>query len=104
MTLHEVARRVGLRQPSLYVYVASKLDLYDAMFARANAELLARVDGARDSDSAREQLLRLSRVARLHGGGPCPPAAAVHALDSRVHPVGASYARPSNWSIGPASC
>ena len=62
MTLHEVARRVGLRQPSLYVYVESKLDLYDAMFAQANAELLARVDRAGESGSAREQLLRLSRV------------------------------------------
>lgn len=62
MTLHEVARRVGLRQPSLYVYVASKLDLYDAMFAQANTELLARVERAGDSGDAREQLLRLSRV------------------------------------------
>jgi len=62
MTLHEVARRVGLRQPSLYVYVESKLDLYDAMFAQANAELLARVERAGESGSAREQLLRLSRV------------------------------------------
>jgi len=62
MTLHEVARRVGLRQPSLYVYVESKLHLYDAMFAQANAELLARVERAGESGSAREQLLRLSRV------------------------------------------
>ena len=61
MTLHEVARRVGLRQPSLYVYVESKLDLYDAMFAQANAELLARVERAGESGSARE-LLRLFRV------------------------------------------
>ena len=32
------------------------------MFAQANAELLARVEGAGESGSAREQLLRLSRV------------------------------------------
>lgn len=62
MTLHEVARRVGLRQPSLYVYVSSKLDLYDAMFAQANAELWGRIQDAGETGDARQQLLRLSRV------------------------------------------
>lgn len=33
VSLHEVARLVDLRQPSLYAYFSSKLDLYDAMFA-----------------------------------------------------------------------
>lgn len=105
MTLHEVARRVGLRQPSLYVYVASKLDLYDAMFARANAELLARVDGAGDSNSAPEQLLRLSRVVLdFTVEGP----ARQQLLFTRSIPGFTPSARrtrwPSNWSIGPASC
>ncbi|HET9492745.1 MAG TPA: TetR/AcrR family transcriptional regulator [Chloroflexia bacterium] len=32
LNLHEVARRVGLRTPSLYAYFSSKADLYDALF------------------------------------------------------------------------
>ena len=62
VSLHEVARRVGIRQPSLYGYVSSKLDLYDAMFAQAYEQLLARLDASAPSGTAREQLLRLSRV------------------------------------------
>jgi AcrR family transcriptional regulator len=62
VSLHEVARRVGIRQPSLYGYVSSKLDLYDAMFAQAYEQLLARLDTTAPGGSAREQLVRLSRV------------------------------------------
>ncbi len=62
VSLHEVARRVGIRQPSLYGYVSSKLDLYDVMFAQAYEQLLARLDAAPSGGSAREQLLRMSRV------------------------------------------
>jgi AcrR family transcriptional regulator len=62
VTLHEVARRVGIRQPSLYGYVSSKLDLFDAMFAQAYEQLLARLDAAPPGGTAREQLLRFSRV------------------------------------------
>jgi AcrR family transcriptional regulator len=32
LNLNEVARRVGLRTPSLYAYFGSKADLYDALF------------------------------------------------------------------------
>jgi AcrR family transcriptional regulator len=62
VSLHEVARRVGVRQPSLYGYVSSKLDLYDAMFAQAYEQLLARLDSSPPGGTAREQLLRFSRV------------------------------------------
>jgi AcrR family transcriptional regulator len=62
VSLHEVARRVGIRQPSLYGYVSSKLDLYDAMFAQAYDKLLARLDAAPTGGTAREQLIRVSRV------------------------------------------
>jgi AcrR family transcriptional regulator len=62
VSLHEVARRVGIRQPSLYGYVSSKLDLYDAMFSQAYEQLLARLDAAAPAGTAREQLLRVSRV------------------------------------------
>ena len=62
VSLHEVARRVGIRQPSLYGYVSSKLDLYDAMFAQAYEQLLARLDSSPPHGTAREQLLHVSRV------------------------------------------
>lgn len=62
VSLHEVARRVGIRQPSLYGYVSSKLDLYDAMFAQAYEQLLARLDDVAPTGTAREQLLRVSRT------------------------------------------
>ena len=62
VTLHEVARRVGVRQPSLYGYVASKLDLYDAMYGQAYAQLLARLEEAPPTGTAREQLAAISRV------------------------------------------
>jgi AcrR family transcriptional regulator len=62
VSLHEVARRVGIRQPSLYGYVASKLDLYDAMYGQAYEQLLARLDETPPAGTAREHLLRVSRV------------------------------------------
>jgi AcrR family transcriptional regulator len=61
VSLHEVARRVGIKQPSLYSYVSSKLDLYDAMFGQAYEQLLAGLDAAVPHGTAREQLLQLSR-------------------------------------------
>jgi AcrR family transcriptional regulator len=62
VSLHEVARRVGIRQPSLYGYVTSKLDLYDAMYGQAYEQLLARLDEMPPGGSAREQLVRISRA------------------------------------------
>ena len=62
VSLHEVARRVGIKQPSLYGYVSSKLDLYDAMFSQAYEQLLARLDDTPSSGTAREQLREVSRV------------------------------------------
>jgi AcrR family transcriptional regulator len=40
ISLRDLADRVDLRQPSLYAYFESKLDLYDAMFADGNRQLL----------------------------------------------------------------
>lgn len=45
LSLHALARAVGIRQPSLYVYFESKHALFDAMFADGNRRLLVRVDG-----------------------------------------------------------
>ena len=66
--LRDVAEAVGMRTPSLYVYVAGKKDLYDAMFADGNAELLRRVEAAEADVAAREltatEVLRVA--ARLY--------------------------------------
>src|SRR2546429_287094 len=43
LSLHALAREVGMRQPSLYVYFDSKHALYDAMFADGNRQLLERL-------------------------------------------------------------
>ena len=47
VSLHALAREVGIRQPSLYAYFDSKNALYDAMFADGNRQLLERLDGLR---------------------------------------------------------
>jgi AcrR family transcriptional regulator len=44
VSLHALAREVGMRQPSLYAYFDSKLALYDAMFADGNRQLLQQLD------------------------------------------------------------
>jgi AcrR family transcriptional regulator len=44
VSLHVLAREVGMRQPSLYEYFDSKHALYDAMFADGNRQLLERLD------------------------------------------------------------
>lgn len=41
--MRTLADRVGLRQPSLYQYFASKEGLFDAMFAEGNRQLLQRM-------------------------------------------------------------
>ena len=44
VSLHALAKAVGMRQPSLYAYFDSKLALYDAMFADGNRRLLEQLD------------------------------------------------------------
>ena len=44
VTLHALAREVGMRQPSLYAYFDSKNALFDAMFADGNRRLLERLE------------------------------------------------------------
>src|SRR3978361_559575 len=46
LTLGEVARRMGIRPPSLYVYFDGKHALYDALFERGWRELSATVHDA----------------------------------------------------------
>ena len=48
VSLGELAKRVGLRQPSLYTYFESKNELYDELFADGNRQLWAEVVVGRD--------------------------------------------------------
>jgi AcrR family transcriptional regulator len=43
LSLRGLARRLGIRQPSLYAYFDSKDALFDAMFAHGNRQLLERL-------------------------------------------------------------
>jgi AcrR family transcriptional regulator len=47
LSLRDVARRIGMRPPSLYWYFDSKRAIYDAMFLQGNQELLARISQQR---------------------------------------------------------
>jgi AcrR family transcriptional regulator len=49
LTMRELGGRVGMKAQSLYVYFPSKHAIYDAMFAEANRELLARWVAAVDA-------------------------------------------------------
>jgi AcrR family transcriptional regulator len=48
LTLGEIARRMGIRPPSLYVYFPSKHALYDALFARGSRLFLEATRDAQD--------------------------------------------------------
>jgi AcrR family transcriptional regulator len=61
VSLHALAREVGMRQPSLYEYFDSKNALYDAMFADGNRQLIERLDAVkrpRDPRAAVKALMR----------------------------------------------
>lgn len=53
VSLHALAREVGIRQPSLYAYFDSKNALYDAMFADGNRQLLEQLDAVKLPGDAR---------------------------------------------------
>lgn len=56
ISLRDLADSVGLRQPSLYVYFESKLNLYDAMFADGYRQLLSFVAERRYGGDPRRAL------------------------------------------------
>jgi AcrR family transcriptional regulator len=60
VSLHAVARDVGMRQPSLYEYFDSKHALYDAMFADGNRQLLEYLDAVRLPRDPRAALKKLA--------------------------------------------
>jgi AcrR family transcriptional regulator len=60
ISLRDLADLVGLRQPSLYVYFASKNDLYDAMFADGYHQLLDYLAGRPATSDPRRALARFA--------------------------------------------
>jgi AcrR family transcriptional regulator len=62
LSMHALARAVGIRQPSLYEYFESKLALYDAMFADGNRQLLGHLDHVPLSDEPRAALKAFMRA------------------------------------------
>ena len=57
ISLRDLADSVDLRQPSLYAYFESKLDLYDAMFEDGQRQLLDRCRAREPLPDAREELV-----------------------------------------------
>ena len=62
LSMGEVARRVGIRQPSLYAYVDSKMGLYDAMFGQAARALMDKVMAVSYSDDPRQAVWQIAEV------------------------------------------
>ena len=56
LSLGDVARRIGMKTPSLYWYFESKHAIYDAMFVQGNEQLLARLELVRPGLSRRALL------------------------------------------------
>jgi AcrR family transcriptional regulator len=68
ISLRDLADQVGLRQPSLYAYFESKLDLYDVMFADGNRMLLDAVADQSTDGDPREVLAEFAaRIVRFSG-------------------------------------
>lgn len=63
VTVSEIARRMGMKAPSLYKYFPSRNAIYDALFARGSASLTAYVDDALAGlDPGLERLFEGSRA------------------------------------------
>jgi AcrR family transcriptional regulator len=62
LSLRDVARKIGMRPPSLYWYFDSKQAIYDEMFAQGNRQLLARLADVDWSEDPRAILSRSARV------------------------------------------
>jgi AcrR family transcriptional regulator len=66
LSVGEVARRMGIRPPSLYVYFDSKHTLYDALFARGARLVLAAMEpvseGAAEAATLEEALLAVAET------------------------------------------
>jgi AcrR family transcriptional regulator len=66
LTISEVARRMGMRPPSLYKYFASLHDLYDALFARGLTANEHVVRQASEGMPAGVEMIRTASRAIVH--------------------------------------
>jgi AcrR family transcriptional regulator len=62
LSLGDVARRIGMKTPSLYWYFESKHAIYDAMFVQGNELLLERFRSARWGTTPRSVLRTVART------------------------------------------
>lgn len=62
ITLRDVARRVGMRAPSLYTYFPSKNAMYDAMYADGAREMAEALSRRRATSDPRETLRNRMRL------------------------------------------
>jgi AcrR family transcriptional regulator len=63
VTVSEIARRMGMRPPSLYKHFTSLHDIYDALFLRGHERITAYVDGAvADLEPGLERALEQARA------------------------------------------
>ena len=87
LSLAEVARRMGMRPPSLYQYFPSKLAVYDALFERGMRQTLA-VEESYQSRTAENPLEGIAAAQAAWNGwvmaNPVARAAAVLAPGARV--------------------
>ena len=90
LTVSEVARRMGIRGPSLYKYFPSRFAVYDALFARGLAAQAA-ARGARRIENAAPGVDRIraggAAPRALGGREPRPRPAAVLAAGARLRAV-----------------
>jgi AcrR family transcriptional regulator len=71
ISLRDLADQVDLRQPSLYAYFESKLDLYDAMFEDGNRQMLDAVRARAVLDDPVEELIDyVELLVRVAGDDP----------------------------------
>jgi AcrR family transcriptional regulator len=62
LSLGDIARRIGMKTPSLYWYFDSKHAIYDAMFVQGNQQLLERLRKQRWGTTPRSVLRTVARV------------------------------------------
>ena len=65
LSLNEIARRLGMRTPSLYVYYPNKMALYDALFYRGIQIFARRMAGATAADLPVMEQLRAAMEAYM---------------------------------------
>jgi AcrR family transcriptional regulator len=75
LSVNEVARRMGIRGPSLYKYFPSRHAIYDALFARGLADQLATVESATRECPPGVERLRVGGTAVVRWAVENPPLA-----------------------------